>query len=204
MSPRYVRIAIDIAESILNKELLVGTKISGRSTLASKYNVSPETIRKAIALLKDYEVVSSAPKNGITILNEDHALVFLKDILITKAYSDIKTEFRSLIDEQSDLNVKMKHQLKLLTELPKKPKHLNRFYPYELTIPKSSILVSKTIKESRFWHFTGATIVSVLRKDKFFISPGPDFKFKADDKIHFVCKDLEYHRVRAYIEKGNS
>ena len=42
--------------------LLKVKKLSGRSTLASLYNVSPETIRRSIALLKDMDVVEVAEK----------------------------------------------------------------------------------------------------------------------------------------------
>ena len=38
----YVSIALDIANKILNGEFREKQKISGRSTLASMYNVSPE------------------------------------------------------------------------------------------------------------------------------------------------------------------
>lgn len=201
MEPRYVRIAIDIATSIERKELLVGTKISGRSVLSSRYNVSPETIRKAISLLKEYDVVSSKPKSGIVILNEENASLFLKDIQLSKDYNDIKTEVQYLLDEQSLLNLKMKTQLKLLLELPNKPKHFTQFFPYELAIPATSHLDLLTISESSFWQNTGATIVSVLHKDKNYISPGPDFKLKTEDIISFVCKDSDYDRTRSFIEK---
>ena len=51
-NPVYKNIALDIANKIINGEFKVGEKISGRSTLAGVYNVSPETIRRAIALLE--------------------------------------------------------------------------------------------------------------------------------------------------------
>ncbi len=61
-TPKYIKIAIDIAQRIYNNEFKVGEKIRGRSTLSSKYNVSPETIRRAVSLLKDMQVVEVTEK----------------------------------------------------------------------------------------------------------------------------------------------
>ena len=57
MSSLYYSIAVDLARRIVKREFTEGMKVSGRSLLASQYQVSPETIRKAIALLKDAGVV---------------------------------------------------------------------------------------------------------------------------------------------------
>jgi K+/H+ antiporter YhaU regulatory subunit KhtT len=200
MEPRYIRIAVDLAESIAEKNLKEGTKISGRSVLASRYNVSPETIRKAIALLKDYEIVSSSPKKGIEILNEDNATEFLRDIKASQTYNDAKEHLSDLLEQQKVINQEIRNHLKLLLELEKKPRHTNRFFPYELTVPDDSKLVHQTIENSNFWHHTGATIVYIARKEKNYVSPGPDFKFKIGDRIFFVCQDHDYHRTREFIK----
>ena len=49
--PQYMRIARSIAQRIADGELMEGEKLSGRSKLSSEYNVSPETIRKAVQVL---------------------------------------------------------------------------------------------------------------------------------------------------------
>ena len=56
-SPRYEKIALDIANAIYKGQYEEGEKIYGRSTLAGTYNVSPETIRRAIKILEDVGVV---------------------------------------------------------------------------------------------------------------------------------------------------
>ena len=200
MEPRYVRIAIDLAEAINEKTLLVGTKISGRSVLASRYNVSPETIRKAIALLKDYEVVSSSPKKGTVILNEENAALFLKEIQLNKTYNDAKDHLHLLLQKQQVINQEIRNHLKILLELENRPRHTNRFFPYELNIPEDSHLDQVNIGLSGFWNHTGATVVYITRKEKSFVSPGPDFKLKSGDRIFFVCKDQDYNRTREFIE----
>ena len=52
--PIYQKIALDLANKIHSGEIQEGSVIYGRSILAGKYNVSPETIRRAIKLLQVY------------------------------------------------------------------------------------------------------------------------------------------------------
>ena len=83
-TPAYLKIAIDIASRIVNGGFLEGEKLSGRSTLVSIYNVSPETIRRAIALLRDMNVVEVEEKSGIRICSRDNALKFLEQFKTVK------------------------------------------------------------------------------------------------------------------------
>lgn len=59
---KYEKIALDIAYSILNDEWEVGEMVKGRSTLSGKYSVSPETIRRALKLLEELQVVNVVEK----------------------------------------------------------------------------------------------------------------------------------------------
>lgn len=52
-SAKYIKIAVDIATCIARGEYREGQKILGRSSLAGRYNVSPETIRRALAVLEE-------------------------------------------------------------------------------------------------------------------------------------------------------
>ncbi len=60
VKPVYHQIAVDIAAKIVNGRYKEGERLHGRSTLASQYNVSPETIRKAVFLLQDMGIVKNA------------------------------------------------------------------------------------------------------------------------------------------------
>lgn len=53
----YMRVAVSLAERIAAGELREGEKLSGRSKLSPEYNVSPETVRRALRLLADMKVV---------------------------------------------------------------------------------------------------------------------------------------------------
>ncbi|OPL09611.1 MAG: hypothetical protein AVO33_06260 [delta proteobacterium ML8_F1] len=197
--PRYARIAMDIAEAIVSEEYSVGTKISGRSNLAGKYQVSPETIRKAIALLKDYEVVSSSPKSGIRILNAKNASDFIRDIASTNDNESLRDDIKELLREKNRLDQKINDHIDRFLEISHRPKHIASFYPFELPLGKNALLVNQTISESRFWYHTGATILMVKRRGKATLSPGPDFKFKPHDVLVFICNSEDYGRTRNFI-----
>ena len=52
---QYLQIALDIAQRIAKGELPEGSRIYGRSLMASEYNVSPETVRRAPSAAGGYE-----------------------------------------------------------------------------------------------------------------------------------------------------
>ena len=58
--PRYQQIAVAIAERIVDGKYPIGSKIYARSTLASNFNVSPETARKAINVLVELTQIGRA------------------------------------------------------------------------------------------------------------------------------------------------
>ena len=68
---QYLQIALDLATRIAQGELAEGSRIYGRSVLASEYGVSPETIRKALRLLADMKVVDVKPQSGAVVLSAD-------------------------------------------------------------------------------------------------------------------------------------
>lgn len=78
IKPVYQQIAIDLASRIAQGEFVIGTKIYGRSTLASQYNVSPETIRRAVILLEDMKIVEVIQGSGIFVKSKEEAFKFIE------------------------------------------------------------------------------------------------------------------------------
>ena len=72
---RYIKIAQDICGRILVGEYQEGMMLKGRSVLASFYNVSPETIRKAVNLLAKEKIVEIKRGVGIFVDSALHAQV---------------------------------------------------------------------------------------------------------------------------------
>ena len=79
MTSFYYSIAVDIAHRIGEEELSIGAKISGRTVLASQYQVSPETIRKAIALLREAGAVEVSRGKEIEVVSKEKAKLFLAE-----------------------------------------------------------------------------------------------------------------------------
>ena len=76
--PRYQQIAVAIAERIVENRYQVGQKIHARSTLASNFNVSPETARKAINVLVDLEIMDVRHGSGAYIASKEKAQAFVE------------------------------------------------------------------------------------------------------------------------------
>ena len=70
---QYLQIALDLAGRVARGEFPEGSRIYGRSVMASEYNVSPETIRRALRLLADMQVVEIRPQSGVVVLSASNA-----------------------------------------------------------------------------------------------------------------------------------
>lgn len=200
-SSRYTIIAIDIATMIINGELSVDDKISGRSTLAGKYNVSPETIRRAVTLLKDFGVVDSSPKSGIKILSSRKAIEFIAQYQNKTSFIGLKDDINTIINEKNNLEKVLVEKVNQMMDQLTISRDIGIVHPLEVEIPVGSHLVGKTIAESEFWDNTKATVISIKRDNDTTLSPGPHWVFQTDDTIVFIGKRNSYALVVAYVKK---
>ena len=99
-TPNYIKIAVDIAHRITNNEFSEGSKISGRTTLVGIYNVSHETIRRSLSLLKDNDVVIVNEKSGIIINSKLKAKEFLNIFKTKSDFFSLNNETFNLIKQK--------------------------------------------------------------------------------------------------------
>lgn len=199
-TPAYLKIAIDIASRIVNGDFIEGEKLSGRSTLASLYNVSPETIRRSIALLKDMDVVEVAEKSGIKITSKYNANEFLKKFKTKSEFTNIKEEIYNLINEKKVLEEKLENNIQNLIEFATQLRNVGLIVPYESLVEPNSLIIGKSLGELNFWHNTGATIVGIKRGEQLFLSPGPYFTINEKDIVVYVGQnDDVIGKVKNYI-----
>lgn len=196
--PRYINIAIDVAEKIANEEFAEDQKIKGRSTLAGGYNVSPETIRKAMTLLAELDVVQIFPNSGVIIKSKDKATDFLNKFSSKENLLSIREKIKKLIFDRNILNLEIDNNIDLILENFTQLKNIELIKHYEYEIRKGSPIIDKTISDLKFWQNTGATIVGVLRNNETLISVGPYFSFLANDTIIFVGTDDVKLRVQNF------
>ena len=201
---RYIKIAQDICGRILVGEYQEGMMLKGRSVLASFYNVSPETIRKAVNLLEKKKIVEIKRGVGIFVDSALHAQQFAdkwKDkTLVQNKYANLLNllEEKRQLDEEIDVAIKdmrdsFTYQTKEAVQLQ------------EIMIPLDSWLDSKKIGDVYFYNYTEATIVAVVTKEegRADTSPGPDYVLHGGDKLIFVSKDtMTFDRVASFLVYG--
>ncbi|MEG1002753.1 TrkA C-terminal domain-containing protein [Clostridium sp.] len=199
-TPAYLKIAMDIASRIVNGDFLEGEKLSGRSTLVSLYNVSPETIRRSIALLKDMNVVVVEEKSGIRILSKENANEFLKKFRTKSEFTNIKEDIYNLLNEKKVLEKNLESNIQNLIEFATQLRNVGLIVPYESLVQPNSLIIGKSLGELNFWHNTGATIIGIKRDDQLFLSPGPYFTINEHDIVVYVGEnDDVINKVKNYI-----
>lgn len=198
-SPAYLKIALDIASRIVNGDFIEGKKLSGRSTLVGIYNVSPETIRRSIALLQDMDVVVVEEKSGITIKSKTNASSFLEKFKTKNEFATIKHDIYSLIEEKKELESKLENKINDLIEFATQLRNVGLIVPYESLVEPNSLIIGKTLGELNFWNNTGATIIGVKREGKLYLSPGPYLAIKNGDIIVYVGESEVIQNVNNYI-----
>ncbi|HPB16145.1 MAG TPA: TrkA C-terminal domain-containing protein [Clostridia bacterium] len=199
-SGQYQTIARDIAIRIMNNEWPENHKISGRSLLSSEYNVSPETVRRALALLSDMKVVTIKKNSGVYILSADNAKRYLSDFDDIKDQKDMQNELKELIEKNNDINKRMYELLSMLIKTQNTISYVkSRFPDYEVKISPDSKIIGKNIGSIRFWQNTNATIIAIKRGQSVIVSPGPDAELYQDDTIVFVGTAAAAEKVKSYI-----
>lgn len=184
--PKYEKIALDIAYSVVNDEWKVGEIVAGRSTLSGKYGVSPETIRRSLALLEELQVVNVIDKKGVLIESKEAANTFIKEFQSKDRILSLREEIAKLTEESRAIENAVLERLDSIIEQAMLLRNIGIIYPLELKIPKKSHLVGKSIGEVRFWNHTGATIIGINRSGTLYLSPGPKMTFYANDIILYV------------------
>jgi len=200
-NPRYIKIAIDIAHRIYRGEFPEGYKLKGRSTLASEYNVSPETIRRSVALLEDMNVVKAHEKSGIFVISRSNAKQFIDKFAITNNLNGLFNYIKNLMAEKNRLEHDINKSIEVLIEDAIHFRDMDVLDHHREAICPSSHLIGKSIHEIKFWQNTRATIVAVIRDNKTILSPGPDFRFKEGDIICFVSEEDNVRNVKNYINE---
>lgn len=183
----YLQIALDLANRIASGELAEGSRIYGRSVMASEYNVSPETIRRALRLLADMKVVSVKPQSGAVVLSADSARRYIENFSENADTHALREQLKKLLVQYASLN----HQVtEVVTALVKNQNTLasgsTPFPNYEVPVPEDSPLIGKNIGELKFWQSTGGTIVALRRGRTVILSPGPYAELYGGDVIILV------------------
>ena len=184
---QYERIAIDIASRIAEGKINEGQKLSGRTQLSSEYRVSPETIRKAVALLSDMRVVMVKEKSGVTVVSADSARRYLELSRGRGSRRELYDRLQKYLYSYEEAGRRLRDICRELIEAEQNPLPSEQSFPkFEVSVSETSEKIGKTIGELRLWQATGATVIAIRRNKNMIISPGPYAELYAGDVIIFV------------------
>ncbi|WP_066635776.1 TrkA C-terminal domain-containing protein [Desulfolucanica intricata] len=196
---RYVTIAMDIATRIVRGEYREGQKLFGRSTLAGKYNVSPETIRRALTLLEDKGIVEVTPGIGVIINSHTAAQNYLAEYGQRQVLRDIQEKLSHYLEERNKLDKEISRLMdELLSYTFKMSTHLQKIE--EIKVPTGSPIAGKTLVDSEFRAKTGATILAIYKNGKEIFSPPAHTKIETGDVLIIAGPPEVHNQVHELIK----
>ena len=179
---RYATIAVDIATRIVRGEYREGQKVFGRSTLAGKYSVSPETVRRALTLLQETGIVQVVPGVGVVVKSQRAAESFLAEYGHRHVLRHMQQKLHRLLRERDKINLEIEKLMNdLLDYTFKMAGNLQRFE--EVKVSSASPLVGKSLAEAEFRARTGATVLSIYRNGEEILSPQADTVIQSGDVL---------------------
>ena len=202
VSPQYLRIAVDLASRVASGELREGQKIYGRSVMASEYNVSPETIRRALRLLADMKVVETKPQSGTVVLSADSARRYVSSFGDEFRTDRLRGELRGLMEEYAELNARLRTTVAELIKSRYAIAPAEHLLPnFEIPVPETSHVVGKSVGELKFWQSTGCTIAAIRRGRTVILSPGPYAELYGGDVIIAVGTPTSAEAAKRFVSE---
>ena len=185
--PQYMRIAVDIAGRIASGELREGQRLSGRSALSSGYNVSPETVRKALKLLSDVGIVKTREGSGTVVLSAEKAGAYLETAGVRGEQVDLQKQLQVLFRQYTEMGKQIMELSTRLLEARATPLPAEQALPqYEIRVPEDSDKIGMTLGDLHFWQCTGATVAAIRRGQKVIISPGYYAEIRGGDVLVYI------------------
>ena len=199
----YLRIALDVAKRIASGALSEGTKMYGRSVMASEYGVSPETIRRSLKLLSDTGIVQVNQNSGAVVLSMENAKNYVGRFDEYDSVKALQNQLRKSVREHAQLTKKIQEIVTEISTISVRSTTKSPFTNYELDIPSGSPCEGKTLQELHFWQETGATIIAIKRKNQLFLSPGPYFSLEQADTVVFIGEERSAYTVQNFVSPQN-
>lgn len=201
--PVYRKIAVSIAQDIVGGKYVEGQKLSGRTVLSSQYGVSPETIRKAVHLLQDVDILDIKKNSGVRIRSVKKAAEFLHQSQEMQSVADVKNELFAWMERQIGETAAAMEKMLFLINASGSVKKATPFVPYEIVMPPNSKIAGRTISDLNFWHKTGATIIAIDRGEQTILSPGPYSSLLSGDVLYIVGDEQALCSASHFITDTN-
>lgn len=200
--PNYLKIARDIAARVAKGDFQEGQRIYGRSVMATEYNASPETIRRALKLLSDMKVVDVKPQSGATVLSVDSAQRYINSFQVDENVRTLLNQLQSIKSQYAELNDRLTCTVNSIVQSRYSFEVANEPLPnYEVSVPNDAWLIGQSIGQVKFWGSTGCTIIAIRRGKNIILSPGPYAEFYGGDVLIFVGTPAAAETVNQYVCK---
>ena len=196
---RYQEIAKDIAHAIVLGEYREGDKIHGRSTLAGRFNVSPETIRRAIAILQSEGVVGVRQGIGIIVNSKSQAEKFLRSYNQKSEIQTLMEELKSLMKKRREIDREIDIIFERLSNYA--DRYITRWTDVdEIEVKPGSPAVGRTLRDLKVRETTGATVVAVIRNGNEYFSPQADYVLRAGDILLVVSSKESKNKIESILK----
>jgi DNA-binding GntR family transcriptional regulator len=196
--PIYERVAYEIAIQIANGKYAEGAKIKGRSLASTQFNVSTETMRKALNVLQDHGVIAIKEQSGAEVISKQQALAFSEVFRDEIALKNSFQTFHALMDESKVLQQRIKKEL---TRLQRKYdiNHSStpiRTFDYQLI--EGHPLVNQPLRLHNFYKLTGATLYGIVGSVTL-SSPSSEYVFQPLDILYFSGDETVMTRTMEFL-----
>jgi K+/H+ antiporter YhaU regulatory subunit KhtT len=195
---RYEEIALDLARRIAQGDLSEGARVLGRSSLAGTYSVSPETIRRAVAILHERGVVQSVAGSGIRVLSRNAAQAYLETVHMRTGLEEGARELRALLTQRRQLDEKIEATLERL--MTQATGAMGSRHVEEVAVLPGTWVEGKSLRDIRRRNTTGATVVAVSRGEQDQFSPEPDMLLEQGDVLTLTGSDSARSQARKLLE----
>jgi len=199
---RYQSIANEIAKRIVSHQLEEGDKLRGRSMLASEFNVSSETVRKAMRLLANLGVVEVKPRSGIFVVSRRAAEMYVEQY---RRQSETYRLFRDTIEllEESERTQRLlQRHIKRLLETSK-----NEVFPFDFftfRLEPTDRHLGSNLKEIQFWNETAGLVLAIEMDGQLYQAPNPKMPLEAGQVLYILGGNEVFQNTRALFGRTNS
>lgn len=200
--PRYLKIAVNLSSRIASGDILVGEKLKGRSVLSTEYNVSSETIRRAMSILSDKNVVEIVMGSGIVVLSKENAIQFMKNFKDDESIAQMRFRLSQMFDKRKSMEEDINSLTTQIIDMYKY-KRSDLITPVEIQLPQNSHVIGQSIGKLEVWHNTGATIIGIIQDKNIVISPGPYYEFSENEKVLIVGDENVIERFNVFVNGIN-
>jgi K+/H+ antiporter YhaU regulatory subunit KhtT len=194
---RYEEIAQDLAQRIADGDLAEGSRVLGRSALAGQYQVSPETIRRAVAILAERSIVQSVAGSGIRVLSRYAAREYLDSQQTRTTLEEADRELRALLRQRDELNARIEAALDRV--MSHATGALSTRNVEEVVIKNGAWAAGRSLVEIRLRSCTGATVAALTRGEVDYFSPPADMLLQPGDVVTLVGAEAQRARAKEVL-----